>query len=485
VTALGGQPVAGSARADRDSAGSPVNRDRTIAVLPFLELSEHKGLDYFCDGIAEEIIGALSTVPGVLVVASSSAFQIAKRTRDVREIGSLLNVGTVLEGSVRASGDRLRITARLVATADATQIWSQRFDFVLDDVFAVQEQIANAAVQALGIKRSALHESAVVMQTARNVEAYTEYLKGRHCWNRRTEATLRKSVDYFVAALDKEPNYLEALAGLAEAYTMLGVYGVLAPREVMPKARSAAERAIALDAMLPSPHATLGCIAANYDWEWEAADRHFHRALALDVRESVAHHWYAINCLVPLGRFVEARHELQRATDADPLSMAIRFSHGVARYFADEFIDAEREIAQSLELDPGASTAHLFLGLTLIELGRYADAIRAVETAQRLSPSPEMTAALGLAAARYGDRDRARSCVTELQRLSQKRYVSPSLIGQVHSGLGERTLALDLLESAVSLRAADLAWLAVRPVFRDLRGEPRFQRMLGVLGLGR
>jgi eukaryotic-like serine/threonine-protein kinase len=472
-----------TAQARPAASGQASALDRSIAVLPFSDMSAEKNLDYFCEGIAEEIISALAAEPGIRVVGRTSAFRFVSSVEDVRRVGALLNVGSVLEGSVRASGDRLRIVARVIDAVDGSQRWSQRFDCKLDDVFGVQEQIASAAAQALGVRPRAADAPQAAEQPARNFDAYTLFLKGRHCWNQRTESTLHRSVKYFLAALEKDPGYADALAGLAEAYTTLGLYGVLPPHEIMPKAKEAAARAIAAAPALSAPYATAACISSVYDWDWKAAREQFRRALDLNPRDPIAHHWLAIQHLVPLGRFAEARAELASAMEADPLSMPIRLSGGLASYFAHDFERAYQEVEESLELDPGASTAYLFLGLTLAELGQHADALRELETAHRLSPSPEMTAAIGYAAARDGQTERAREALRSLQALSSERYLSPSLLAQIHAALGENSDALDALERAQAARAADLAWLRVRPVFNGLHAEPRFAAILEDLHL--
>jgi serine/threonine-protein kinase len=450
-------------------------------VLPFVEISAEKHLDYFCEGIAEEIISALTALPAVRVVARTSAFRFLSSLEDVRQVGSTLGVGWVLEGSVRASGDRLRVIARLVDTADGSQRWSQRFDCLLDDVFAVQEQIATAAARALGVRASGTVIPHGDEQPT--FDAYTLYLRGRHCWNQRTEATLQRSVKYFSAAIESSPGYGEALAGLAEAYATLGLYGVLMPHDIMPKAKDAAERAIEKAPGLSSPHATAGCVAAVYDWAWTQAEEHFNRAFSLNPRDPVAHHWYAINYLVPLGRFDLARSELARAAEADPLSMPIRMSVGLTSYFAHDFERARHELEESLELDPGASTAYLFLGLALTELEQHDEALREIETAQRLSPSPEMTAAVAYVCARTGREEQARRLLQQLQSLSTERYISPSLSAQVFVALHDVPAALAELERAQAAHAADLVWLRVRPVFDPLQGEPVFRNMLERLNL--
>ena len=465
------------------ASGQQESSERSIAVLPFVDMSPGKSLDYFCEGITEEISDALARIPGLRVVARSSAVASNISAADHQHLSLALNVGTVLQGSVRLSGNRLRVTSRLIEAASGVQLWSERFARSLDDIFGVQDEIAQAVVRELGVRVRREPGRAPFAATAgpRGAEAYTLFLKGRHCWNRRTEGALHKSVAYFHSAIEKDPDYAEAYAGLAEAYTTLGLYGVLSPHDIMPRARAAAERAIEIAGYLSSPHASAGCIAAVYDWEWNDAARHYHRAIELNPDHPAAHHWYGINYLVPLRRFEEATAELRRAVEGDPLSVPIRASLGICSYFAHRFEEARRELRDSLELDAGSGTARLFLGLTLAEMGCDEEAIREMETAMHVADSPEMHAALGYAFGRAGHVDRARAVLGSLGTLARGRYVSSSLIAQVHAGLGETQSALEWLEHASDARAADLAWLAVRPVFDRLRSEPRFNALVARL----
>ena len=478
--AMGGSPATAPPRPARP-ADCP-----SIAVLPFVDMTPQKNLDFFCHGIAEEIINALIGVSGLRVIAPlSPAVRFKTSEEDVRRIGRMLNVDTVLEGSVRAAGKRLRVISRLINAADGIHLWSERFDRDLDDVFAVQDEIAKAAVNALGARiKSGQADLAPLVKAAkpRDLDSYTSYLKGRHYWNQRTEAALHKSVAWFEAAIERDPSYAEAHAGLAEAYTTLALYGVLSPHDVIPRAKAAAQRAIDIAATLSSPFATLGCVAAVYDWSWPEAERQYRRAIELNPEHPAAHHWYAINYLVPLKRFDEADTELRRAVGADPLSMPIRVSLGLRSYFAHRFAKARDELKDSFELEAGSATARLFLGLTLVEMGSVDEAIPELETALQVARSPEMIAALGYAFARAGHIDRARLALGELMAFAHARYTSPSLIAQVHAGLGETIQAFEWLEKAADVHAADLAWLPVRPIFDSLRPEPRFQALLERLG---
>jgi serine/threonine protein kinase/Flp pilus assembly protein TadD len=464
-------------------SGGP-GQSPSIAVLPFVDMSPEGNLEFFCHGIAEEISNALTSVSGLRVIAHHSALPL-KSTDDLRSrIVSVLNVATVLEGSVRTSGNRLRVISRLINAADGRHLWSERFDRSLEDVFAVQDEIAKATVSALGIrvKRESRDVPPLATPRTRDLDAYTSYLKGRHYWNQRTEAALLKSVACFQAAIEKDSSYADAFAGLAEAYATMATYGVLPPHEIMPQAKAAARRAIEIDATMSNPLATLGCVAAVYDWAWAEAEHHYRRAIELNPEHPAAHHGYAVNYLLPLKRFAEAETELWRAVEADPLSMPIRVSLGLRSYFARKYAQARDELQDSFEVDAGSAIAHLFLGLTLVEMGSCDEAVPELECALRVARSPEMIAALGYAFARAGKADRARQSLGELMAVAELRYVSGSLIAQVHAGLGEPTHAFDWLEKASDAHAAELAWLPVRPVFDALRSEPRFDALLQRLG---
>jgi serine/threonine protein kinase/tetratricopeptide (TPR) repeat protein len=463
------------------SAAAP----QSIAVLPFVDMSPGKSLEFLCEGIAEEILLGLTRIDGLRVVARSSAFRFKGTSEDVRSIGRTLGVDTVLEGSVRAVADRIRVVTQLVNTSDGYQVWSERFDRQLDDVFAVQDEIAGAVASML---RGHVHDTSSIAARSsgpHDAQAYTLYLKARHHWNRRTEADLHRSVDYFKKCLERAPRYALAHAGLAEAYVTLGIYGAVPPDDAMPKARTAATEALAIGPPLPGALTSLGCVHALYEWNWADAERQFARAVDVLHGASSPRASYAMNYLVPRGRFVEAERELRRAQDVDPLSATIAASLGIRSYFAHRFEDAAQELMRAFDVDPHFALAHQFLGLVLTELTRHDEALREIEIAIRLSGgSPETIAAAGYSLARAGNRDGAGTRLGELLALSTSRYVSPGLIAQVHAGLGSTGEAAAWLEKAFAARAADAAWLDVRPVFDPLRADARFQAIAARLNLG-
>jgi serine/threonine protein kinase/Tfp pilus assembly protein PilF len=453
-------------------------RGPSVAVLPFSDMSPAKDQEYFCDGMTEELINALTQIPGLRVAARTSAFQFKGRARDIRQIGNALDVATVLDGSVRKDGNRVRVTVELVGSADGYHLWSERFDRDLIDIFAVQDEIATSVVSTLKGKLAAA-KSIAAAPAARNLEAYGFYLEGRYHWNKRTEDELVKSVTCFEKAIERDPAYAHAYTGMADAYVTLGTYGALAAEVVMPQAKRALERALEIDPELADSYTCRGCVRSVYDWSWSDAEHDFRRAIELKPSYPTAHHWYAINHLVPVGRFDEATQALNRALELDPLALAIKTSLGMRFYFGGQYEDAERELSKTIDLDQQFGLAHLFLGATYTELARYEEARNELEAALWLSGRrPEILAALGYLHGRSGNHEGAQQTLRELVSLGERRYVSPAKVAQVHVGLGDAAGALDCLEAAHAERAADLAWLGVRPVFATLRSEPRFISLL-------
>jgi serine/threonine-protein kinase len=454
----------------------------SVAVLPFSDMSPAKDQESFCDGMTEELINALTQIPGFRVAARSSTFQFKGQARDVRQIGEALNVATVLDGSVRRHGARLRITVELIGSADGYHLWSQRFDRDLADIFDVQDEIAGSIVGML--KGTLIGARTVRSRGTRNSGAYEVYLEGRYHWNKRSEAELKKSVACFELAINRDPEFAQALAGLADAFVTLGTYGTLPAGEVLPRARDAVERALALDDRLAEAYACRGCVRSIFDWAWGEGERDFLRAIELQPSYPTAPHWYAINHLVPLGRFDHAEQELRRALELDPLALAIKTSLGIKAYFAGEYDEAVRELTKTIDLDPSFGIARFFLGATFTEQGRYREALTEIEAASRLLGStPEILAGRGYLHAVAGNRTEALAVLDEIRRVLAERYISPARVAQVYVGLGDTSAALDCLEQAHAERAADVAWLKVRPVFARLHGERRFTELLHKSGL--
>ena len=446
----------------------------SVAVLPFADLSPQGDQDYFCEGLAEELINSLTKLEGLRVAARTSAFRFMGKGVDVQEVGRQLGVSAVLEGSVRKAGDRLRITAQLVKVEDGYDLWSEQYDRKLDDVFEIQDQISAAIVDKLKVTLLVADERTPVQPSTKDPAAYELFLKGRHYWNKRTEDGLQQSVEQFKLAIEKDPEFALAFAGLAESYTTLGIYGALPPKDVMPLAREAAEHALDLDPGLAEAHTSLGCVRAMYDWDWDA-DQDFKRAIEINPRYPNAYNWYASNYLTPLGLHPAAHQQLARARELDPLSLVINASVGVQLYFDRRYDEAVEQYLKVVEMEPSFGIVHYFLGQAYVQKKMADEAIAELEKAVELTArSPEVVAALGHAHASIGDQDRARALLGELIERSRERYVSPVLLSQVHVGLGDPDSAFECLEEAFSIRSADLIWLKARPVFDPFRNDSRF-----------
>lgn len=479
VAALGAGE--GAAPAPTADPGLPA---RSVAVLPFVDLSPKRDHEYFCEGLSESLQEALTKIEGLRVVSRTSAFSFKGKGLDVREIGKRLNVATLLEGSVQTAGDQLRASVTLTNVADGYLLWSERYDRPMVDVFDVQDDIARAVVSRLVPALSADSRVPLAAHSTDDLGAYHLYLKGRHVWNRRTEESLHQSIDYFRRALELDSGFAAAQAGLADAHAMLGIYGALPPDEAMPLAKSYAQDALAQHPNLAEALATRGCVRAVFEWDWAGAEADFHQALAANPQYPTAYQWYAVNCLMPRGRFSEARAQLQRAQELDPLSPVIGATFGLLAYLERRYDEAVTRYRDVLELDERFALADYFLGQALTAQGKPSEAVARLNRAGAIGGrSAEVIAALASAEALAARPDAAESLLAELQAMAETRYVSPVLIGQVHLALGRTGLALDQLEQGLRARAVEMIWLGVRPTFDPLRDNPRFVTLLRQIGL--
>jgi TolB-like protein/Flp pilus assembly protein TadD len=353
-------------------------------VLPFANLSADPENEYFADGMTDELINALAKVPGLRVVSRTSAFAFKGKQLDVRSIGAQLSVQAVVEGSVRRAGRRLRLSAQLTNVADGYQLWSETFDRELEDVFAMQDELSRGIVNTLQIRLLGPQSGGLVKSSTDDFEAYTLYLKGRHFWNRRTEASLWRGLEYFEQALLRDPNYAPAHARVADSYAILGFYCAIPPTEAFPQAREAARRALERDGTLAEARPALAYVAMYHDWDWAGAEREFRHAIALKPGYSTAHQWYG-NYLAVLGRFDESIAEFTRAIALDPLSPLKNAALGWGYYFARRYDEAVAQCRRALELDPELAVAHAWLGMAREQQRASSDAIAAFREAVRLS----------------------------------------------------------------------------------------------------
>jgi len=463
----------------------------SIAVLPFDNLSSDPENVYLSDGIAEDVLTLLSRRPALRVCARSSSFAFRDKGIELRTLGERLGVRHVLTGSVRRAGDRLRIGAQLVNAADGTQLWGERYERRTDDIFAIQDEIAAAIVDAINAALLARGQSAsltrpIAAKPTANVEAYELCLRGRHLWGQRTATSAQRSIECFEQAIALDTGYTLAWSGLANVWATLGVYGSRAPEESMVRARDAASAALALDSACAEAHTTLGLVSAAFDWEWANANASFQRAISLNPGYPTAHQWYATNYLVPHARFDDAFESLRMALRFDPLSLALKASTASACFYARRYNEAATAAREALDIDDAFPPAYFFLGQALMHLGEHDAGLAACEIAAELAGrSGETLAVVGHARAVTGDEDGARALLMELNERAKLQYVSPTHPALIHVGLGEWNASLSCLERAVDVRAADLTWIGVRPHWDALRSSPRFQVVLDRVGVGR
>jgi len=459
----------------------------TIAVLPFENLGPAED-EYFPAGMTDEITTRLGSVRDISVVPRREAQRYARSDLTMREIGVRLGVDYLLVGSVRwAPGDpgsrNVRVTLALVRAGDERQLWSTTYDRVIDDIFEVQSDIAAQVVGRLGVAPAADERDRLQSRPAANHEAYVLYLKGRYHWNKRTEEDIQKALDYYQQSVDVDPGYSRAWVGIADAWIFRGWYGLLAPRDVFPKAKAATLKALEFDSTLAEAHASMAHIHLEFDHDWDAAEQEYRRAIQLDPRYPTAHHWYG-GFLSAMGRHEEALRQAETARDLDPLSSIIQTWVGLRYYFARKYDAAIAEYVKAVELDRDFAPAHWHLAWAYEAAGQPDEAVAEAERAVALDGNSLVyQASLGRAYARAGKAKEARATLARLARASRERYVSAYYIALVHVALGDLETGLDWLERAYDEQSAWIGYMKVDPRLDPVRTQPRFQRLLGRLRL--
>jgi TolB-like protein/Tfp pilus assembly protein PilF/DNA-binding XRE family transcriptional regulator len=462
----------------------PGSRALSIAVLPFLNRSSDPENDYLCEGLAEELINALTRIKSCRVVARASAFSFRGQDLDVREIGRRLNVDTVLDGTVHRLGDRLRVTSQLTDAGNGFQFWSERFDRQMTDVFAIQEEITLAIIKQLKVELLAKERSALLTQKNEGLEAYNLYLKGRYYWAQRPQG-IGKAIDYFWQAIDKEPNHARARAGLADCYVTLGSWenGTMPPAEAMAKAKDAASKALELDERLAEAHSTLAYRTTHHDWDWATAEAQFMRAFELNPNYAVCHHWYS-HYLTAVGRTEESLHASKRCLELDPLDLVINIHMAWHYHFARQYEQAVEQCWKTSELHPNSFWPAYFFGLSYEQQGQVDRAIEEYRTSVRMSGDVTFaTAALGHLYGTAGRTDEARAVYEDLKAKAERTYVPSYDIALVCTGLGWNDQALEHLAKAHHERSGWMTYLKVDPRLDPLRGDGRFADLLRCVGL--
>jgi len=470
-----------TSKASRVAGGA--SGQKSVAVLPFVNMSADKADEYLSDGMTEELLNALAKVPGLRVPGRSSSFAFKGRSDEgiFRKVGERLHVTTVLEGSVRKAGDKLRIAAQLISVADGFHLWSETYDRDMTDIFAIQSDIAVRVAEALKVQL--LGEIEQRRKPTDSLEAYKLYLQGRQLWNRRTGEDLKKAIEHFDQAIARDASYALAYAGLADCYFLLPSYAGIPPRDALPKARAAALKALELDSNLAEPRAPLAIIKAYFDWDWSGAEAEFRRGIALNPNYATAHHWRA-NLLETLGRFDEALAEIRQALELDPLSPVINSDVAGDLFLTGSEALAIETLQKQITLDPGFAPARAQLGWIYLATGKMTEAVAQLEAVRRSDGNaPSNRGPLGFGYARGGRTNDAQTVLGRLLEFQQRGYDQRLDIALVQHGLGDDEQALASLEKAWQERAVDLERLNWDPLWKNLRTHPRVRAILKKMNL--
>jgi serine/threonine-protein kinase len=464
---------------ERERGPAGLAERKSIAVLPFVNLSGDKENEYFSDGMTEELINALANVDGLRVTSRTSAFAFKGKDVNIKQLGEKLNVGAVIEGSVRRDGDRLRITAQLINVADDYHVWSKTYERELKNFFEVEEELARSIAQALKAKLVQNEAAPLVKPTTSNLAAHDLYLKGRYLWNKRTGEALTKAIGYFEQAIEQDPSYALAYVGLADATALLHEYeyGSGYVGEAGPKAKQAALKALELDGTLAEAHDVLGLISL-YNYEWSAAEHEYRRAIELRPEYPTVHHRYAA-LLCGAGRFEEGLAEAERARQLDPTSLIINGMLAGELGAARQYDRAIEQAKKTLELDSEFWNPRMFLAGAYMAQGRYAQAVAELEKLRPSAAVPVIyTGFVGYAYAMTGRNAEARRLLAELEERFKREYFSPTAVALIYIGLGDKDQAFTWLDRACAERDSWLFYLRPYPLLDSLRSDPRFTRLL-------
>ncbi|HEU5238880.1 MAG TPA: protein kinase [Pyrinomonadaceae bacterium] len=455
---------------------------KSLAILPLTNASADQSMEYLSDGITESIINSLSQLPEVRVMARATVFRYKNKDADPMDVGSELGVSAVVNGKVLHLGEKLIIGIELVNTADGTQIWGEQYRRQMSDIFELQEEISKTISERLKIQLSNEEEQRLTRRYTDNIEAYQSYLKGRYFWSKRTRDGLRKGAEYFRQAIDIDPTYALAYAGLADAYAFLGLHRVIPPHDVLPKARGAAIKALEIDETLAEGYSALAYIKTIYDWDWAGAEKDFSRALELNQRDPLTRSYHS-NYLSAMGRHDEAMAEVFVAQQLDPLSPIINLMVGYISFLKRDYELSMKYCRQTQESDPNFFWIYMGYGWSYEETGRVERAIPEFQKAVELTGGTMGTlAGLGHAYALAGQTEKALEVIQRLQDESQQSYVVPYDIALVYAGLGDKDQAMAHLEKAYEARFGWLIWINVEPKWDFLRDDPRFQDLIQRMG---
>ncbi len=470
---------------DRILGSTRIPPIQSLAVLPLTNLSGDPDQEYFSDGLTDTLITDLAQMGSVKVISRTSIMRYKKTDKSLPEIARELNVGGIIEGTVQRSGDRVRITAQLIEGATDKHLWAQSYERAVKDVLALQDEVARDVANEIKVKLTPQEQARLTRARPVNPEAHELYLRGRFHWNKRSPEGVRKSIEYFEQAIEKDPDNALAYSALADSYNVISSYNLLAPNEAFPKAKEAATKAVQLDDSLAEAHTSLAVVKAAYEWEWSGAEREYKRAIELNPGYATAHYWYAFSVLTRLGRFEEAIAEMNRALEFDPFSLIINTNLGWIFYYAHRYDDALEQCRKVLDLDSNFASAHLRMVQAYEQKGMFDDAIAETEKLipLRREDQPEDIRALRKAYRTSGAKGYWRQRLGSVQQQMKHHYVSPAFVASIYASLGEKDEAFLWLEHAYAERDNWLSFLKVDPRFDTLRSDPRFQDLLRRIGL--
>lgn len=455
----------------------------SLAVLPFANATSDPNAEYLSDGLTESIINSLSQLKGLRVLGRNTVFRYKGATVDPQEIGAELGVRSVLTGRILQLGDRVVIRAEVTDVVGGWQVWGEQYHRKPADILAVQEEIAEEISDRLKLKLTVNEKRQLTKRYTDNSEAYHLYLKGRYHWNKYAEKGLGKAIEYFKEALDEDPTYALAYAGIADSYYRLSNF-YLPTRETMPKAKVAALKALEIDEGLAEAHAALGLVLMFYDWDWKGAEREFSRAIELNPGYAIAHQRLALSFILR-DHFDEAMHELQLAVELDPLSLQIPQSMAFVSFLKGNYEEAIHQIEKTLEMNGNYHPLHYLLGWVYKRTGETAKALECFARVAALDDSPNLLGALGHGYGINGDRARALEVLDQLEEQSKRRYVSSYCRALVHLGLDEKDKAFYWLDKAFEERSEMLPWLNIAAEYDSIRADSRFLKLLRRVGLPR
>ncbi|HEX8185984.1 MAG TPA: tetratricopeptide repeat protein [Blastocatellia bacterium] len=474
-----------------EAAPEPVAREapaadhvaRSIAVLPFRSLGPDSGDEYFGLGMADALITNLTNIKKIVVRPTSAVARYTSPVNEPAAIGRELKVELVLEGRIQRANDRIRVTVQLVNVETGAPLWARKFDGEFVDIFSVQDEISSQVAEALTLELTSTEKKILTKRFTNNAEAYQENLKGRYQWNRWTEEGFKKSIAFFQRAIDIEPSYAQAYAGMADTYNALAFYSHIPPNEAMPKVKESAKRALELDETLAEAHLSLASAFMFYDWEWQAAEKEFNRAIELNPSYSMAHQGYGL-FLIAMGRFEEAEARHARALELDPISPLILTTTGFPFYFAGQYDEAIEKYKMALEVEPNFGLTHASLGDAYTQKGMYEEAILEYQRGVVLfGRKVSFLSSLAYVLALSGSMSEAREILDEITEIAKHNYVSPLTFAVVHIGLGDKDEAFDWLQKSLEERSNRLVFLNVQPTFNPIRSDARFKDLINLVGL--